>query len=79
MPRHPADPSTRLGQAMQARRGDSPLRDVAVELGVANTTLSHLERGTHRPSLDTARKLAVWLSWSIEEVVQAAETPASPG
>jgi len=62
---------------MQIRRGSTPLRDVGEEVGLPHTTLSHLERGTHRPSTDTARKLATWLGWTIEQVLDAADERAS--
>lgn len=75
MPRPPAKPATKLGRAIQGRRGDSTLREAADVVGVADNTLSRLERGAHRPSLRTAMKLAAWLNWSVEEVVEAAETP----
>lgn len=39
-------------------------------------TLSRLERGTHRPSYDTAVKLARWLGWTVEQVMEAASAPA---
>ena len=59
---------------MQARRGDTPLRHL--DLGVAQTTLSGVERGSHTPSPDTAMKLAAWLGWTLEQVYEAAATPA---
>lgn len=75
MARHRGTPRTRLGVAMQVRRGDTDLRTVGTDLGVTNATLSRLERGTHRPSADTARKLATWLGWTIEQVLVAADEP----
>ncbi|MCK6504830.1 helix-turn-helix domain-containing protein [Myxococcota bacterium] len=77
MPRPPARPATRLGAAIQERRKPRTLREVAEELAVSNATLSHLERGTHRPSADTARKLATWLGWTVEEVLVAADEPVA--
>lgn len=47
------------------------------EAGLPHTTLSRLERGTHRPSADTARKLATWLGWTVEEVLDAADQPVA--
>lgn len=76
MPRPPATPATRLAVAVQAKRGDRTLRDVAAELATTNTTLSRIERGTHAPSLGTAVALARWLGWTVEQVVEAAGTPA---
>ena len=40
------------------------------------TTLSRIERGTHAPSVATALALAKWLGWSVEQVIEAAATPA---
>lgn len=40
------------------------------------STIASIERGSHRPSLDTARTLARWLGLSVEQVVDAADTPA---
>jgi hypothetical protein len=34
-----------------------------------------LERGTHRPSYDSAVKLARWLGWTVEQVMEAAAAP----
>lgn len=78
VPRPPAPPATRLGVAIQARRQSSTLREVGELLGLANNTLSRLERGTHRPSADTARKLATWLGWTVEQVLDAADQPVEP-
>ena len=60
---------------MQTRREEAPLRDIAKALGITDVTLSRLERGIHRPSADTARKLAAWLAWTMEQVLDAADTP----
>ncbi|MBK9649584.1 MAG: helix-turn-helix transcriptional regulator [Deltaproteobacteria bacterium] len=62
---------------MQAKRADLRQQDAADELGVSGGTLSRLERGTHLPSADTALKLARWLGWSMERVMEAAKAPAS--
>jgi DNA-binding XRE family transcriptional regulator len=51
---------------------------VAKLVGIPQATLSRLERGKHRPNTDTARKLAAWLGWSLEQVLDAAEAPAPP-
>lgn len=61
---------------MQARRRESPLRDIAADLGVSNVTLSRIERGTYEPSLTTAIALAKWLGLSVEQVLDAARSPA---
>jgi DNA-binding XRE family transcriptional regulator len=48
---------------------------VANAAGLPRFTLSRIERGTHRPTYDTARALATWLGWTVDEVMVAAETP----
>lgn len=50
--------------------------EAASQAGVPHTTLSRLERGTHRPSADTALVLARWLGWTMEQVMAAADEPA---
>lgn len=45
-------------------------------IGIPETTLSRVERGAGRPSYETARALAAWLGWSLERVLEAAESPA---
>lgn len=47
-----------------------------MKIDIPHTTLSRVERGTHTPSIATARKLAAWLGWSIGQVFDAAESPA---
>lgn len=73
---HP--PRTRLGVALRSRRGELSLTLVSEDAGVPWPTLSRLERGTHRPSADTARKLATWLGWTVEEVLVAADELVGP-
>jgi len=75
VPRPPATPTTVLAVAVQQKRGDRHLRDAGAELGLADTTLSRIERGTHLPSLETALALARWLGVSVERVVEMAGTP----
>lgn len=65
----------RLGQAIRERRGTRTLAEVAAELGVARVTVGRIESGSRRPSLDTARALAIWLGWTLVEVLDAAERP----
>lgn len=76
MPRPPPKPRTVLGQAIQARRGDT-LEEAAAQSNIPRTTLSRLERGTHRPSYDTAKALASWLGWTVEQVMEGAERQVS--
>ncbi len=75
MPRPRSGEPTRLGQAIRAQRGEVSLEAIAAELDVSHTTLSRLERGTHRPSAATARTLARRLGWTVEQVLDAAEQP----
>jgi DNA-binding XRE family transcriptional regulator len=76
MPRPAPKPSSALATAIQAKRADLRQQDAADVLGVSGGTLSRLERGTHQPSTDTALKLARWLGWSMEQVIEAANAPA---
>jgi DNA-binding XRE family transcriptional regulator len=63
-----------LGRAVRARRGERGQVEAGAEAGLPHSTLSRIERGTHRPSVETARALAVWLGWTLEQVLDAAET-----
>jgi DNA-binding XRE family transcriptional regulator len=69
--------STPLSTALKARRADQSLAETGRELKLSHQTLMRLERGTHQPSTDTAVKLARWLGWSVEQVIEAAKAPAS--
>jgi transcriptional regulator with XRE-family HTH domain len=73
-PAHP--PRTALGVAVRARRQGVSQRIVVEEAGVGHSTLSSIERGAFRPSYDTARALARWLGWTVEQVMDAADRPA---
>jgi DNA-binding XRE family transcriptional regulator len=75
----PAPVGTMLGQALRRKRGASTQADAAAELGLATLSISRLERGTHRPNTDTARKLSKWLGWTVEQVLDAADTPLPLG
>jgi len=61
---------------MRERRAGRDLRTISTDLAVAESSLSRLERGVHRPSYDTAVKLAAWLGWTVERVMTAATEPA---
>lgn len=63
---------------MQLHRGALTGDEAAVVLHVTAGTYYKLERGTHRPSTDTARALAKWLGWTVEQVLDAADQPAPP-
>lgn len=76
MPRPPSPPKTALGAAMRARRGSMIGLTAAEELGLHHDHYYRLERGTHRPTYDTAVKLARWLGWTVERVMDAADQPA---
>jgi DNA-binding XRE family transcriptional regulator len=69
-------PKSALGIVIRERRDGRRGGDVAQEIGISQSTLSGLERGTHRPSLDTAVAVAKWLSWTVEQVIEAAQKPA---
>ena len=61
---------------MQAHRGAVHGDTAAMEAGIPASTFYRIERGTHRPSYNTARALARWLGWTVEQVMDAAEQPA---
>jgi DNA-binding XRE family transcriptional regulator len=63
---------------IQRRLGRSQ-RAVADEVGVPHATLARLERGSHRPSWDTAVALAAWLGWTPGQVMDAAATRLDGG
>lgn len=75
MPRRRPIPSTALGAAVQARRGERKLRDVAAEVGVTASYLSRIETGA-KPARAAGQALARWLGWTLEEVSKAAREPA---
>jgi hypothetical protein len=64
---------------MQSKRGTTPSTVVAPEVGLSHSAWLRLEGAVHRPSVDTARKLARWLGWTVEQVLDAAEAPAPHG
>ena len=66
-----------LGQAIRLRRAGRPQVAAEGESTIPRATLSRIERGTHAPSADTARALARWLGWTVEQVFEAAETPVA--
>ncbi len=76
MPRPRNDPTTALGAAVVDARADRSLQALAKELRTTHITLSRVERGTHKPSIDTSYKLARWLGWDLERVIRAANQPA---
>jgi DNA-binding XRE family transcriptional regulator len=65
-----------LGVAIRERRRAITQADFAEQLGVVPLTLSRIERGTHGPSYATAVKLAAWLGWTTDQVMEAAGRPA---
>ena len=71
-------PSTALGVALVARRGSTPGRVAAAEIGIDQGMLSRLEAGARKPSAPTARALARWLGWTTDQVLDAAEQLAEP-
>jgi DNA-binding XRE family transcriptional regulator len=48
----------------------------AAATGITQATMSRIERGTSRPTYDTAVKLAAWLGWTTDQVMEAAGRPA---
>jgi DNA-binding XRE family transcriptional regulator len=76
MPRPLLPASTALGVAIRDRRGVIEQQDAALAIGLPRTTLSRVERGTHTPNYATAVKLAAWLGWTTDQVMEAAARPA---
>ena len=77
MSRKPNPPKTALGAAIRARRVTTG-EATAEQLGISKVTLYRLERGDHSPTASTALKLARWLGWTMEQVVEAAAAPTTP-
>lgn len=67
---------TRLGEALLARRGGRSRQEVAREIGISEAALRRVEGGA-KPSLEGALRLARWLGWTMERVVEAAGAPPS--
>lgn len=76
MPTPPSPCKDALGYAIREHRGKLSQREIEPATGIPAATLSRLERGTHAPSVATARALARWLGWTVEQVLDAAEQPA---
>jgi DNA-binding XRE family transcriptional regulator len=76
MARPASAPISLLGHHLRLQRGSRDQTEVALDIGIPRSTLAGVERGTHAPSLATALKLAKWLGWTVEQVVEAAGQPA---
>ena len=74
MPRRRATPTTVLAAAIQAKRGNSKLRDIADEAGISWATLARLERGGGVQKIATRSAVARWLGWTEEQVIEAVKT-----
>jgi len=70
-------PTTPLGVALIARRDGRSGRDAAAEIGIDQGVLSRLERGERDPSIQTTLKLARWLGWTAEQVIEGARVPVA--
>jgi len=60
-------------------RGARSQRQLDVELGISRGAVGRIESGSHAPSIRTALVLARWLGWTVEQVIEAADQPASDG
>lgn len=78
MGRPAPQPGSLLGAALQLKRGGRPSTELAPEVGVTHSTWLRLERGANDPSYPTAVKLAGWLGWTVERVMDAASEPVPP-
>ena len=76
MPRPASVPTTALGAAIQAKRGETPGHEAAAALGLTPAGLYRIERGERRPAIDTALLLAPWLGWTVARIAEAARQPA---
>lgn len=74
MPRRRATPTTALAAAIQAKRGNAKLRDIADEAGISWATLARLERGGGVQKIATRLAVARWLGWDEEQVIEAVKT-----
>ena len=70
-------PPTALAAAVLHRRTGRDIRIAAEESGIAFSVLSKVEHGGGF-SAQTARALARWLGWTTDQVLDAAEQPATP-
>lgn len=68
--------TTALGIALTAKRGDRSCRYIARSLQIDPAVYGRIENGQRGPAPATARILAKWLDWTLEQVFEAAETPA---
>lgn len=74
----PGGPMTALQAAITAKINGRPLRVVAAEADIDPAYLSRGRRGTWQPrSQAVAERLALWLGWTVEAVLEAASTPAA--
>ncbi len=75
----PNSPTTSLGIALRARRGEGSLAEAAGAMGIGTSTLNLLDLGRSVPSYDTAVKLAAWLGdgWDVHRVMREARTPTA--
>ena len=70
-------PDTLLAAEVARERGALTQAEAAQAAGLTQRTWSAVERSVHRPSADTALKLARWLGWTVEEVLEAADRPVA--
>lgn len=74
MPRRRATPTTALAAAIQAKRGNAKLRNIADEARLSWATLARLERGGGVQKIATRMAVARWLGWTEEQVANAVRT-----
>jgi transcriptional regulator with XRE-family HTH domain len=68
------DPDQAIAAAVRRLRGTQPQEALAFKAGVSTSTVSRIERGLHKPSLPTLRKIAAGLEISVAELMEAADT-----
>jgi transcriptional regulator with XRE-family HTH domain len=69
------DPDQAIAVAVRRLRGTQPQESLAFKAGVSTSTVSRIERGLHKPSLPTLRKIAAGLGMSLTELMEAADNP----
>jgi transcriptional regulator with XRE-family HTH domain len=69
------DPDQAVAAAIRRLRGDQAQEALAFKAGVSTSTISRIERGQHKPSLPTLRKIAAGLGISLAELIEAADHP----
>ena len=72
--REPNESSTLpLGAVLRRMRGEKSLRDIERDTGIANSSLSNIERGSRQPGLKFLGRMADYHQTSVAEIIRQAE------